>query len=262
MKLLYLLLSLLCVCSAVPIKPLISSKIGLSWNSGNLGALAGGSSKASWIYNWSPHNIPGSEKFGLEFVPMLWGPGQESDFEKEVKAGFNSSTCVLGFNEPDNSGQSNLSPQQAASIWKQYLQPLAGKLRLGAPAVTSAPTGKPWLQNFFSACSGCTIDFIPLHWYGSDAGAFISYIEDLHNTFNKNIWVTEWACVEYGPPPCDQNSVNNFLQNTTAWLTKTGYVERYAWFGIRVNGIPTTDATLSADGQSATPLGQMYVRGP
>jgi len=258
---------LCCYSVNVPYKlngTLLSSKIGLGWGSGeNLKALAdNGVSKVSWIYNWSPNNVPGAEKAGLDFAPMLWGPGQAADFEQVARAGFNSSTAVLGFNEPDNSGQSNLSPSTAAALWKQYLQPLAGKLRLGAPAVTSAPSGKPWLQNFFSACSGCTVDFIPIHWYGSDSSAFESYVTDIHNTFNKNIWITEWACVEYAPPPCDQNSVNTFLQDTTAWLTQQSWVERYAWFGQRVNGIPTEDAFLSPDGQTATPLGTQYSKGP
>ena len=35
----------------------------------------------------------------------------------------------------------------------------------------------------------CLVDY-----YGSDANAFISYIEDMHSTFNLPIRVTEWAC--------------------------------------------------------------------
>jgi len=38
------------------------------------------------------------------------------------------------------------------------------------------------------------VDAIALHWYGTDPQAFISYVQDFHNTFNKNIWVTEFAC--------------------------------------------------------------------
>ena len=61
---------------------------------------------------------------------------------------------------PDNGGQANMSPGDAANLWRSALQPLAGKFRLGAPAVTSAPSGKAWLQQFFSACSGCKVSAI------------------------------------------------------------------------------------------------------
>ena len=33
-----------------------------------------------------------------------------------------------------------------------------------------------------------------LHWYGTDVGNFIAYINDYHYTFNLSVWVTEWAC--------------------------------------------------------------------
>jgi len=59
--------------------------------------------------------------------------------------------------------QSNISPAAAASFWIQYFQPLKTQgVRLGAPAVSSAPAGSVWLHSFFAACSSCQIDFIPI----------------------------------------------------------------------------------------------------
>jgi hypothetical protein len=69
------------------------------------------------------------------------------------------------FNEPDLGSQSNINATYAASLWKQYINPLASSgIQLGGPAVTNGPGGRPWLAEFLSACSGCKIDFIPLHW--------------------------------------------------------------------------------------------------
>jgi hypothetical protein len=72
------------------------------------------------------------------------------------------------FNEPDLGSQSNLSPTEAASLWKQYIQPLASRgVRLGSPSVTNGQPpsmGTGWLSDFIKACSGCTIDFISIHW--------------------------------------------------------------------------------------------------
>jgi len=233
----------------------VATKLGYAWdNRGNVGAWATG--HVSWYYTWNPDRI-NTDK---EFVPMLWGPGQASDFEnKHNSGGFNGVTAVLGFNEPDNGGQSNLSPAAAASLWKQYIQPLSGKYKLGAPAVTSAPSGKAWMINFMNACGGCTIDFIPIHWYGSDAGLFQQYVADFYQSFKRPIWVTEWACVVYGGPPCGQQNVYDFMGQTTLWLDQQSYVERFSWFGARVAGIPDTDALLAPDGNSLTALGQQYV---
>ena len=68
------------------------------------------------------------------------------------------------FNEPDLESQSNINAPCTASLWKQYINPLASSgIQLGGPAVTNGPGLRPWLANFLSACSGCEIDFIPLH---------------------------------------------------------------------------------------------------
>lgn len=68
-------------------------------------------------------------------------------------------------NEPDLDTQANLSPTDAATLWKDHIQPFAGKVKLVSPAVTNgvktekgADMGVPWLLDFVAACQGCTID--------------------------------------------------------------------------------------------------------
>jgi len=257
------------VCLVLIAQTIEGSKIGLAWPDGdsdNLWALAGSWTKVAWLYTWSPWNVKTAIVAQLEFIPMLWGGGNVGDFQNALNQGvFGNSSAVLGPNEPDVSSQSNLSPGDAANLWRQVLQPLSPKFRLGAPAVSSAPSGKQWLSDFFQACGGCHFDFIPLHWYGSDGDAFISYVNDIHNTFGLNIWITEWACVQFSSndPPCDQQSVYNFLGYTSLFLDQQGWVERWAWFGAMRNlgGIPETDALLTSDGQNNTPLGVQYAKG-
>lgn len=106
-----------------------------------------------------------------------------------------------------------MKPADAALLWMQYIEPLKAQgIRLGAPAVTAASTGQPWLVEFMAACSKCSIDFIPLHWfvwmssrfrslaksfllrYGSGVEGFYSYIGGVHNQFpTYPLWVTEYA---------------------------------------------------------------------
>lgn len=99
------------------------------------------------------------------------------------------------FNEPDLSSQANLSPADAASAWKTYIQPFAGKAKLCSPAITNgaAPMGTAWLDSFLSACSGCTIDCIAIHIYDSatNIAYYQSYISGIGSKYGKPVWVTE-----------------------------------------------------------------------
>lgn len=102
---------------------------------------------------------------------------------------------------PQQHDQSNLTPQQGADLWKTHLEPLKAQgILLGSPAPSSAPSGKTWLQDFLTACGGgCSVDFIALHWYAINSTEFIGYLQDFHRTFQRPIWVTEWAC-QVGTP--------------------------------------------------------------
>ena len=145
-------------------------------------------------YTWSPDGFQSN----LEFVPMLWGPTQTDDWDSNINHTIQelNVTHALGFNEPQESSQSNLSPSDGASLWKQYMEPLKAQgITLGSPAPSSAPSGKTWIQQWLDACDGgCTVDFIALHWYDINSTAFMEYLQDFHTTFQRPIWVTEWAC--------------------------------------------------------------------
>lgn len=147
-----------------------------------------GNSKVTWGYNWGVAS--GGLDSSLEYVPMLWSvpSGADPDFENAAAAAKN----VLGYNEPDLGSQANTIPSAAAAGYQTYMQPLAGKTRIGAPAVTNAGNGVlaymglGWLDYFFSDCQGCQVDFIPLHWYANDTAAnFEAYLTQAHNRYQK-----------------------------------------------------------------------------
>lgn len=134
---------------------------------------------------------------------MLWGaPADTSDntFLNDVQTQIQSGAkipYVLGFNEPDGSsnGGSNVPADTAAQTWIREIEPLRKQgVKLGAPAVTGAPSGFTWLQNFFSACNGnCTPDFLPVHFYGNFQG-LASHVGQVRGTYpNMTVWVTEYA---------------------------------------------------------------------
>ena len=134
---------------------------------------------------------------------MMWGlPESEStpflDVITEQLDAKANITHVLGFNEPDSekdTGGSKITPSDAAKTWIQEIEPLKDRdIQLGGPAVTGSPRGLQWLQDFFNECDGkCTVDFLPIHWYGNFEG-LASFMGQVREKYEKlDVWVTEFA---------------------------------------------------------------------
>jgi hypothetical protein len=231
------------------------NKRGLAYNAVDLlESFLGSNSKTSWCYNWGSTS-GGSVPSGLEYVPMLWGlestdtSGWQAAASSAIASG---STHLLSFNEPDNTGQANLGYADAATGYMANMQPFAGKAKLGAPAVTNGPSaqgeGMAWLGSFLTACSSCTIDFVPLHWYDSATNIdyFKSYIMNAHSVAgNRPLWITEFGAS--GSPEEQQT----FLQEVMPWLDSLGYVERYAYFMV-------SDGNLLSSGSALSTLGETF----
>lgn len=246
--------------AAPPARP--KSKKGVStWDFSGVGA-ALADVHASWYYNWSASRTANAGT-SAEFVPMIWGAGSvtQSTLDKARSGG----TTILGFNEPDFSSQANMTVARALDLWPQ-LQ--ATGRRLGSPAVaTGAATAGGWLDQFMAGARqrGLRVDFITLHWYGSDfsanaVGQLESYVKATYNRYHLPIWLTEFALIKFAGsgsvyPSADQQVA--FVNGATAMLNGLSYVERYAWFALPTS--KDTDATgLYRDGTTATPVGVAY----
>jgi RNA polymerase sigma factor (sigma-70 family) len=226
-----------------------SSRKGISaWTfSGQDQALA--ESGASWFYTWSS-TADGISAPGAGFVPMIWGSGSVTSSALAQAKQTTSCGCLLGFNEPDNGGQSNMTPAQALALWPQLM---ATGLQLGAPAVASggADSGG-WLDQFMTGAGqdGYRVNFIPLHWYGSDfdpsaaVGQLQSYIEAVYDKYHLPIWLTEFALMSFanGGQQYPSESVQaSFLTQATKMLDSLPYVQRYAWFALpATSGLPSS----------------------
>jgi hypothetical protein len=163
-------------------------------------------SDLTFYYTYGVTPAPAFANTDLQFVPMMWGaPAGGSDdttflaqIEGLLANGINL-TYILSFNEPDGSsstGGSAITPSYAARLWSTNIEPLKQRhgLKLGAPAVTGAPSGFDWLTQFFGNCSGnCSADFVPLHWYGNFEG-LASHVGQYRAAYpNMTMWVTEYA---------------------------------------------------------------------
>jgi hypothetical protein len=236
-------------------------KTGLAWPNGDSDALEKfKTNKVSWLYTWAPECPKSANGLGFDCVPMLWGERQIGDFKNIVKGGY--AKYVLGFNEPNQKGQSDMSPQRGAQLWKQYIQPLKSKgYDLISPATTSAPSGKEWLKDFFAACDGCTFNGVAVHYYDVEAKGFKDYVTDFHDVFNNQIWVTEFACQSFNEhPQCSKQHTWDYYTEIIGWMDATPFVERYAAFGAMhdMQGVNPFSQLMGGDG-GPNELGKFYI---
>jgi RNA polymerase sigma factor (sigma-70 family) len=217
---------------------------------------------AGWYYNWAPGNDDVPAAAGVEFVPMIWGRADVTD--ATLARARSEGTVLLGFNEPDMAGQANMSVEDALAAWPK-LQ--ATDMRLGSPAVAyGADADGGWLDRFMTGAKGkgLRVDFITLHWYGSDfgpaaVGQFLGYVDAVHRKYGLPVWVTEFGLMNFGGSPKYPTGAQAaaFITGTTAGMQSRSYVERYAWFALPAVG-DSVDYGLYTDGHTPTEAGKAY----
>ncbi|MEU7909129.1 sigma-70 family RNA polymerase sigma factor [Actinoplanes sp. NPDC049118] len=248
---------------AVPVPPAgHSAKKGVgTWRfDGIKGAL--GDVGAGWYYNWSPDDDSMPGPADVEFVPMIWGRANvtAATLAKAEREG----EVLLGFNEPDMPGQADLSVEDALAAWPR----LEGTgMRLGSPAVAyGGDTAGGWLDRFMKGAEagGLRVDFITLHWYGSDfsdaaVAQFLGYVDAVHARYDLPIWVTEYGLTNFTGAPKYPTGKQQaaFIKGTTAGMQRRSYVERYAWFGLPAVG-DSIDFGLYRDAATPTEAGKAY----
>ncbi|GGL05919.1 glycoside hydrolase family protein [Mangrovihabitans endophyticus] len=215
---------------------------------------------AHWYYNWGTNNdnMPAD----AEFVPMIWDENVVTPANlAKVKT---EGTTLLGFNEPDLAGQAEMTVDQALDLWPQ-LQNTG--MRLGSPAVAyGGDTPGGWLDRFMSGARqrNLRVDFITLHWYGSDfsdaaVGQFMGYVKAVHDRYQLPIWITEYGLMNFTGSPKFPNTqqITSFISNSTKQLEATPYVERYAWFSLPAVG-DSVAYGLYRDATTPTEAGKAY----
>ncbi|PVI08173.1 glycoside hydrolase family 128 protein [Periconia macrospinosa] len=227
---------------AAPVEKRAGGKRGLAFKK-NLQSKNNLFPGCNWGYTWEAR-VGDDNKYSLdgkEFVPMLHDGGAmftgawNDDVNKAIKAGAKN---ILSFNEPDEPGAGGACMPVADAVAKHklFVQPIADKnkgVRIGSPSVTNGNTGDKglsYLKNFLSGCSGCRIDFITAHWYN---GGSVKDFQDHFTNMNKQvggrkIWVTEFAA----PDALNAAQKKQFMTDAMAWMDKTDFIERYAYFGV------------------------------
>lgn len=194
---------------------------------------------ARWSYDWSPR-APRVTR-GLEWVPMVWGAGSVTPTTLAALAAdrrTGRAHVLLGFNEPDNGGQANMSPEQAAALWPALQRT---GLALASPAVATPDDG--WLASFMALVRRrhLRVDVIALHIYpdvtAPDAvDGLRRELLAVHAAYHRPIWITELGALDlrsWGEPmagPLTPGAAERFLRAVIPMLGRLGFVQRVAWF--------------------------------
>jgi hypothetical protein len=231
----------------------------------------------SWWYNWSPQPNSGvptdyRAQYQMDFYPMLWGVNYNVNAIESYLIANPTIQYLLVMNEPNLTGQANLTPQQAAALWPDF-EAIAAKtgVKIVGPAITwgtmpgySDPV--VWLDAFYAAYEAANnnqqphIDYLAFHWY--DYG--LSGQLDRLAKYGKPFWVTEfanWHAQTDGAQIDTLAKQEAQMTDMVATCESRADVFRYAWFTGRIKQDPHFDSLLGAPGQ-LTPLGQLYLSLP
>ncbi len=222
----------------------------------------------SWYYNWEQkEDEPCSDGRGGEFVPMIWGHTGAEQTASSIHSAVQSMATqgyanVLGFNEPDNTSQSNISVATAIGLWPAFAVP---GIRVGSPATSANTNGQSWFKDFMNRLGSdpsLRADFVAIHWYGWNSGScdskasqLESYVEFAEGVAgNRPIWITEWGCLNQSAP--DTATVVAFYKAAVAMFGKHPSIARYAWYPW------STNCELNDENGALTELGTAYAAAP
>lgn len=231
----------------------------------------------SWFYNWTstaPRIVQNDwESLNMEYIPMTWGGGLDNENSRNnIRAYLQahpSIKYILGFNEPNFTSQSRMTPQYAASQWP-YLEQIADEfgLTIVGPALNFGPPGGSvkdehgveytdpyrWYDDFFAACPDCRVDHIAIHLY-MPAGALKGVIDEFWRKYQRPIWLTEFNRNAGGTSTPEDHM--NFLTTELEMLEKHPHIFRYAWF-MTYSSVWQINLLDMGEGK-LTDLGKFYV---
>jgi hypothetical protein len=210
--------------------------------------------RGSWFYNWGPSTTEGL--LDIEFVPCKWTAWNDVDAQWQTILNNNSSSHLLGFNEPDGETQANMSLELMLKRWPKMLE---SGMRLGSPAMAS---DLPLLYNFIDRCDALNyrVDFVAMHDYGEGtAQAFYNKCKTIHDRTGRPIWIKEFnygGTWTSGKPTYAQSAQR--IKEIIERYDKEGIIERYAIFNFDEEDQNRAVFYNPVEQLKITPMGVVY----
>ncbi len=218
---------------------------------------------ASWDYNWSRNpSMPSPAQ--VIFLPQQWNGAAVSSLS-QYAPGWHINPkpmALLGFNEPDQSGQANMTTASAISLWPQ-LQ--AANVPLVGPATSWPLTA--WMTNFWSLANsaGYRIDESGFHWYSyPSVDTLMGNLQSVYNAWGRPIWITEFGAA-FSSGTWTEEMNYNFLAEFLWRAEGLACLRRYGVFCF--NQDPPTNTwdqtspisgVFRSDGITFTAFGELY----
>lgn len=216
--------------------------------------------KSGWFYNWGPTTSEGVTD--VEFVPMKYSARTETEASWKTILDLNNSNHLLGFNEPQSTGQANMTTDEQLRFWPKMME---SGMRLGSPA----PTDFDLFYKFMEECDkrNYRVDFVSLHDYGTGtAESFYNFCKKVYDRTKRPIWVTEfnWGGTWSTTTPTYAQAAARIKEIIDKYDTE-GIIERYAIFSFDETVNDTGGAqnravfyTPATPNYNFTPLGEAY----
>ena len=217
--------------------------------------------RGKWSYSWSARK-PESYPAGVDFTPMVWSyRGENSFVENIADAKRAGSRNLLGFNEPDQAKQGNMSVEAVLEQWPRLQET---GLRLGSPGCVHPD--KQWMIDFMARADALKyrVDFVCVHSYGGpNVAALVKRLTDVHERFGRPLWITEFGVGDWKAKTVQENqhsaaTVQSFMKECLPALDELKFLERYAWFPAATTSASLGTSALFNPDDSLTALGELY----
>ncbi|TRZ42850.1 glycosyl hydrolase [Robertkochia solimangrovi] len=220
-------------------------------------------SASHWYYSWTPRR-DASIPENVQFVPMFWGKEMTNTENVNYVRGLAEEGKVaylMGFNEPDNAEQANMTVQRALDLWPLLEQ-------VGVPLVSPCTVhfDNDWMKEFMYRAEQLNyrIDYFAMHWYADiDPKFFINDVKRAYEMYKKPIWITEFAVGDWDATNINNNKYSSsdileFMEAVLPALDTMPYVERYAWFNSDPEDPNLGRSVLYDENEGLTILGEFY----
>ncbi|WP_276484840.1 cellulose binding domain-containing protein [Paraflavitalea pollutisoli] len=207
---------------------------------------------STWFYDW---NIGGTPTADYDYALIRHNAGWPGWADINSK---NNSNTLLGFNEPDQADQANMSVATAIQQWPEMMK---SGLRIGSPS--PANPSNNWITDFLAKCDSLNyrVDFVAVHcyWNSRTPAQWYSGLKAIYDRVKRPLWITEWNnganwTGEAWPsdPTAQFEKQYNDLKGILEVLDTTSFVERYSIY----NWVENKRAMVLAD--TLTKAGKYY----